>query len=110
MIRTSRHPGGSDAASSARPSARGTSEEGSQLGCLGGMHHREDLISRLQHEVRARDQKLALADDGRQGTLTGQWQVTEGAANRLGTGMHLLFDQRIGGSAGPLHKGAITGA
>ncbi len=65
------------------------------MGCLGSMHHREDLISRLQDEVRAWDQEFTAADDGRQCTLAGQWQVTEGAANRLGPGMHLLFYQRI---------------
>src|SRR5262252_9099615 len=64
----------------ARSSSRRTSEEGGQLGGLGGMHHREDLVSRLQDEVRTWDQELTTADDRRQCTLIRQWQVTEGLA------------------------------
>ena len=73
------------------PSSRGTPEEGGRMGCLGGMHHREHLISRLQHEVSTWDQELAAADDRRQRTLTRQWQVAEGGANGRRARMHLLF-------------------
>ena len=62
------------------------SEEGSQLRCLGGMHHRQNLISRLQDEVRTWDQECTAADDGRERTLAWQWQVTDGAADRLRLG------------------------
>jgi hypothetical protein len=79
----------------ARSSSRRTSEEGGQLGCLGGIHYREDLVSRLQDEVRAWDQELTTADDRRQCTLIRQWQVTEGVADCLGPGMYLLFYQSI---------------
>ena len=48
-----------------RSSSRRTSEEGGQLGCLGGMHYSEDLVSRLQDEVRTWDQELTTADDRR---------------------------------------------
>jgi hypothetical protein len=41
------------------------SEEGSQLRRLGGVHHRQDLISRLQDEVRTWDQECTAADDSR---------------------------------------------
>ena len=61
----SRNPYGSVADSSSLPSSRGTSEEGSQLRRLGGMHDRQNLISRLQDEVRAWEQEVTMADDGR---------------------------------------------
>src|SRR5262245_7948055 len=35
---------GGDVGEPARSSSRRTSEEGGQLGCLGGMHYREDLV------------------------------------------------------------------
>ena len=65
------------------------------MGRLGGMHHREDLISRLQDEVRTWDQELTAADDRCHRTLAGQWQVTEGSADCRRLRMDLLFHQRI---------------
>src|SRR5215470_10663106 len=92
--RTCRISEGRDVART-RSWSRRTPEKGSQLGRLGSMHHRQDLIIRLQDEVRPWDQELATADDGRQGTLARQWQLTQGHTDGLGPGMHLLFDQRI---------------
>ena len=41
------------------------------MGRLGRMHHCEDLISRLQDEIRTRNQELTTADDGCHRTLAG---------------------------------------
>ena len=59
------------------------------------MHDRQDLVSRLQDEIRTWDEELATANDGRYRTLAGQRRIAEGGADGRRSRMHLLFDQNI---------------
>ena len=54
------------------------------MGRLGGMYDRQDLVSRLQDEIRTWDEELATANDRPLPHTAGHRQVTEGSAARCG--------------------------